>query len=123
MMISDIVTTHLGGEGILADNRSFARRMLETALESRSELRALHHEPMYMKDWLDTVDDYLKLTRMDILTTAGRISHKEAVAKAHAEYEKFDAARQEQLSPLEQHFLETLDRLEAIEDHASRGKN
>lgn len=29
-----------------------------------------------MKDWLETIDDYLKMTRRDILTSSGHISHK-----------------------------------------------
>lgn len=41
-----------------------------------------------MKDWLETIDDYLKMTRRDILTSSGRISHKQAIEKAHAEYDK-----------------------------------
>ena len=44
-----------------------------------------HKEPMYMKDWLETIDDYLKMTRRDILTSSGHISHKQAIEKAHAE--------------------------------------
>ena len=48
-------------------------------------LRPLRHEPMYMKDWLETIDDYLKMTRRDILQTGGRISHKQAMEKAHTE--------------------------------------
>lgn len=36
-----------------------------------AEVRALAHETMYMKDWLETIDDYLKMTRRDILTTKG----------------------------------------------------
>ena len=35
------------------------------------EVHALNHEPMYMKDWLETIDDYLKMTRRDILKTKG----------------------------------------------------
>ena len=44
-----------------------------------------HKEPMYMKDWLETIDDYLKMTRRDILTSSGHISHKQAIEKAHTE--------------------------------------
>ncbi len=47
-----------------------------------AEVRALEHEPMYMKDWLETIDDYLKMTRRDILTTKGRITHQQAIQKA-----------------------------------------
>lgn len=28
-----------------------------------AEVRALDHEPMYMKDWLEIIDDYLKMTK------------------------------------------------------------
>ena len=40
-----------------------------------AEVHALNQEPMYMKDWLETIDDYLKMTRRDILTTKGRVTH------------------------------------------------
>ena len=36
-----------------------------------AEVHALNQEPMYMKDWLETIDDYLRMTRHDILTTKG----------------------------------------------------
>lgn len=37
-----------------------------------AEVHALNQEPMYMKDWLETIDDYLRMTRRDILTTKGK---------------------------------------------------
>lgn len=80
-----------------------------------AEVRALAHEPMYMKDWLDTIDDYLKMTRRDILTTKGRVTHKQAVDKAHEEYEKYRKKQEELLSPVERHFIESIKELEALE--------
>lgn len=80
-----------------------------------AEVRALDHEPMYMKDWLETIDDYLKMTRRDILTTKGRITHKQAIDKAHAEYEKYRKKQDELLSPVEHHFIESIKELEALE--------
>ena len=80
-----------------------------------AEVRALAHEPMYMKDWLETIDDYLKMTRRDILTTKGRITHKQAIDKAHQEYEKYKKKQEEQLSAVEQHFIESIKELEALE--------
>lgn len=65
-----------------------------------AEVRALAHEPMYMKDWLETIDDYLKMTRRDILTTKGRVTHKQAIDKAHAEYEKYRKNRMNYSLPL-----------------------
>ena len=80
-----------------------------------AEVRALAHEPMYMKDWLETIDDYLKMTRRDILTTKGRVTHKQAIDKAHAEYEKYRKKQDEVLSPVERHFIESIKELEALE--------
>ena len=80
-----------------------------------AEARALAHEPMYMKDWLETIDDYLKMTRRDILTTKGRVTHKQALDKAHAEYEKYRKKQDELLSPAECHFIESIKELEALE--------
>lgn len=69
-----------------------------------AEVRALAHEPMYMKDWLETIDDYLKMTRRDILTTKGRVTHKQATDKAHEEYEKYRKKQDELLASVERHF-------------------
>lgn len=80
-----------------------------------AEVRALAHEPMYMKDWLETIDDYLKMTRRDILKTKGRVTHKQAIDKARAEYEKYRKKQDELLSPVERHFIESIKELEALE--------
>lgn len=80
-----------------------------------AEVRALAHEPMYMKNWLETIDDYLKMTRRDILTTKGRVTHKQAIDKAHAEYEKYRKKQDELLSPVERQFIESIKELAALE--------
>ncbi len=80
-----------------------------------AEVRALAHEPMYMKDWLETIDDYLKMTRRDILKTKGRVTHKQAIEKAHEEYEKYQKKQDDLLSPVEQHFMESIKELERLE--------
>lgn len=78
-----------------------------------AEVQALNHEPMYMKDWLETIDDYLRMTRRDILDTKGKVTHKQAIAKAHNEYEKYKE-QQEDISVVEKHFIESIKRLEKI---------
>lgn len=85
-----------------------------------AEVRALDHEPMYMKDWLETIDDYLKMTRREILTAAGHISNKVALDKAHEEYKKFKAKEQDELSLVEKHFLESIGELTKIEESGER---
>ena len=81
-----------------------------------AEVRALSHEPMYMKDWLETIDDYLKMTRRDILTTKGQITHKQAIDKAHVEYEKYRKKQDDSLSAVERHFIESIKELEVFEE-------
>lgn len=58
-----------------------ALNKIVTAYLDIAEVRALNHEPMYMKDWLETIDDYLNMTRRDILSTKGRVSHLQAIKK------------------------------------------
>ena len=69
-----------------------------------------------MKDWLETIDDYLKMTRRDILTSSGRISHKQAIEKAHAEYDKYKNRLDDTLSPVEKDFIENIGMLEQMTD-------
>ena len=83
-----------------------------------AEVHALNQEPMYMKDWLETIDDYLRMTRRDILTTKGKVTHQQALEKAHLEYEKYKRNQEYILSPVECHFLESLGELDKLE-----GKN
>ena len=71
-----------------------------------------------MKDWLETIDDYLKMTRREILTTSGHVSNKQALQKAHAEYDKYKKQQDLRLSPVEQSFLDSVEQLERLEDQA-----
>ena len=98
----------------LSDNELDALNKIVTAYLDIAEVRALDHEPMYMKDWLETIDDYLKMTRREILSTVGKISHKDALDKAHDEYKKYKAKEAERLSLVEKHFLESIGELDKI---------
>lgn len=46
-----------------------------------AEMQAEEHRPMYMKDWINILDDFLRISRKDILTHAGKISAKLAKEK------------------------------------------
>ena len=50
-----------------------------------AEMQAEEHRPMYMKDWINILDDFLRISRKDILTHAGKISAKLAKEKADHE--------------------------------------
>ncbi len=92
----------------------YALNKIVTAYLDIAEVNALNQEPMYMKDWLNTIDDYLRMTRRDILETKGRVTHLQALEKAHEEYEKFQKKQDQNLSPIERHFLESLDKLDSL---------
>ncbi len=44
---------------------------------------------MYMKDWVEKLDAFLKFNEKDILQDSGKITHDVAVALAESEYEKY----------------------------------
>lgn len=82
-----------------------------------AELQALSRKPMYMADWIVKLDDFMKLSGRNILTHAGRISHEEALRKAHAEYERF---RQDVLSQPSHADLDFLDVVKTLEKTGKR---
>ena len=92
-----------------------ALNKIVTAYLDIAEVHALNQEPMYMKDWLETIDDYLRMTRRDILTTKGKVTHQQALEKAHLEYEKYKRNPEYILSPVECHFLEGIGELDKLD--------
>ena len=75
-----------------------------------AELRAKDHKPMYMRDWIQKLDDFLRLSDKELLTHAGTISAKLAKEKADAEYDKFKERTANELTPVEIHFIENFER-------------
>jgi len=70
------------------------------------ELQALNRNPMYMRDWIARLDDFLKLSGRYILTHAGKISHEKALDKAHQEYKKYRREKLSAPTAIEKHFAE-----------------
>lgn len=75
-----------------------------------AEMQAEEHRPMYMKDWINILDDFLRISRKDLLTHAGKISAKLAKEKADQQYDKFKERTKNNLSPVEIHFLKNFER-------------
>ena len=82
-------------------------RMVMAYLEI-AEIQALNQTPMYMKDWIDRLDDFLKMTGRDILNHAGKISHDKAMEKANKEYGLYKAKIKDELSNVEKDFIHQL---------------
>lgn len=75
-----------------------------------AELQAKSHKPMYMKDWIQKLDDFLKFSGKELLSHAGKISAELAKQKADTEYDKFKERTVYSLSPVEIHFLENFEK-------------
>lgn len=83
-------------------------RMVTAYLEI-AELQAMNRKAMYMKDWVARLDDFLKMTENDILIHAGKVSHQQALDKAHAEYDKFIEQHKNELSKVEKDFIKKIE--------------
>jgi hypothetical protein len=87
-----------------------------------AELQALNRTPMYMRDWIAKLDDFLKLSGRDILTHAGKISHDNALEKAHAEYEQYQKECLNEPSRIEWQFLEAVKKMKQLGKSRKRGR-
>lgn len=54
-----------------------------------AEGQAMQRIPMYMKDWVERLHEFLQMNRKDILKDAGKISHELAKELAEKEYDKY----------------------------------
>ena len=54
-----------------------------------AETMALENTPMYMKDWISRLDIIVQLNGKELLTHAGKISHKMALKKSSEELKKY----------------------------------
>lgn len=88
-----------------ADEVDTLNRIVNLYLEF-AELQAKAHIPMYMKDWVQKLDDFLRLSNRELLTHAGKISAEIVKQKADAEYDKFRERTNYELSPVEIHFID-----------------
>lgn len=74
-----------------------------------AEIQAMRHNPMYMSDYVDHLDNLLKAIGENLLTDAGKVSHAQALEKAKAEYQKYQV---QNLSPVEEEYLQNIKQIE-----------
>ena len=79
-------------------------RMVSAYLDV-AEINALSMHAMTMKDWINELESFLKMTRKDILSGKGTVSHEKALEKAHKEYDKY---MQTHLTKAEKDYLRIL---------------
>ena len=98
--------TEVAKNYLSADELNILNRMVSAYLDV-AEINALDRHPMTMQDRLNELDMFLKMTKKDILKSSGVISHKEALRKAHAEYDKY---MQNHLTRAEKDYLDVLNK-------------
>ncbi len=89
------------------DEISILNRLVSAYLEF-AELQAIRQKPMYMKDWIEKLDDFIKMSGSELLQHAGKNSHEQAKIKAELEYEKYRQKQKDELSKVELDFLESI---------------
>ncbi|MFA7412751.1 MAG: RhuM family protein, partial [Tissierellaceae bacterium] len=77
-----------------------------------AEMQARRRIPMYMSDWIETLDGFLKLSKHEILTHAGKISAKAAELKAKEEYKKYKRQYIDDISKVEKDYIKALEDME-----------
>lgn len=83
---------------------------LVSAYFDAAEFRAQSHDPTPMKDWLGHLDRLIVAMDAPTLTGAGSVSHKQALAKAEGEYEKYRAQLDAATSEIEKTYLDSVKR-------------
>ena len=76
-----------------------------------AEIQAMRHNPMYMSDYVEHLDNVLKTTGEKLLQGAGTVSHAQAIEKATEEYKKYQV---QSLSPVEEEYLESIKNIHSI---------
>ena len=102
---------------LTAEEIHVLNRMVTAYLEL-AELQALNRKPMHMRDWVERLDGFLKMTGREILSHAGTVSHEDALAKAQAEYDKYRQKHLNDPSPVEKHFIEAVEEVKQLEQRA-----
>jgi hypothetical protein len=109
--------TAFDGKGLRKADASTAKNYLQedeikilnrlvTAYLEFAEIQAIRQRPMYMKDWVEKLDDFIKMSGSELLDNAGKISHEEAKVKTELEYEKYKERSKDELTKVERDFIE-----------------
>lgn len=77
-----------------------------------ADMQARRRIPMYMSDWIETLDGFLRLSRNEILTHSGRIRMEVAQEKAKEEYRKFKSLASKEASLVEQDYFQALENMQ-----------
>ena len=108
----NMVLTNFKGDYITSDDVEVAKNYLSeeelnvlNLIVSQyldfAELQATRQRAMTMKQWIDKLDEFLKISDSSVLVGAGKIKHEQAMVKAKREFKKY---RDEEMRRLESDF-------------------
>lgn len=100
---TEIAKNYLNDEELNILNR------MVTAYLDLAEIQALNRKPMYMKTWIEKLDEFINITGNQILNHSGTISHQQAIDKATEEYEKYKQKTKNEISQAEKHFIANIE--------------
>jgi hypothetical protein len=96
--------TTYSGEHVLQSDVTIAKNYLErneledlnrivTMFLDHAEDMARQKIPMYMKNWIESLDEFLTFRKRNILRGSGKVSNIDMERRALAEYAKFNTRR------------------------------
>lgn len=94
-----------------------AMKSLVSGFFDFAEMQAKLHKRMFMKDYLDLLDNLIRANDRPVLEGKGKISFEAAKEYAESEYKKY---KQRTLSPAEEDYMETIRTLNAAAKNANR---
>lgn len=113
------MTSYKGSRPTLSDAKIAKNYLQEDELQTLNylvsayldlaELQAMRHQPMYMKDWVTRLDDFLRMTGSEIMNHVGRISRETAEQKARAEFQIYKRNRDLEPSVIERDMFARLE--------------
>jgi len=90
------------------DELDLLNRIVTMYLEF-AELQAKMKRPMYMKDWIQKLDDFLSVSDFEVLKSKGTVSHEQALQKSNEEYILYKEKQMQFLSKAENDFIDFLE--------------
>ncbi|NQT33802.1 virulence RhuM family protein [bacterium] len=107
-----------------ADELSELNRFVVMYLD-HAEDQTRRRNPLYMRDWREKLDAFLKFSEREVLDDSGKVSMEVAKALAVGEYDKFEQVRRElETKEADEEFEEVAKRIEgaATSDNKSKVK-
>lgn len=89
-----------------------------------AESQAKRRQQVFMKDWQEKLDGFLRFNEHDVLSNAGHVSKKQADDYARREYDRFEVKRREFIeSKAEEEYIKDLEQVvKQLPDKSEGGK-